>query len=228
LVKRRSVRWFWWLIGSLLAAWPLIPWLVHLWASKGAVPARGWHIDELPGFTFVGVWVVDALGIDQRWALGGSMGSFLRHPIVAGHSTFLCAGLMILLAVVGIGLWARLIWGVLAKAPFRRELWAAMTGKRSQTALALTASFIGYGLLATLLPMGFTHSYLLVAFPIVHLSLAQAVLGSGGSPRRLLWGRRLLGVVCVAQLCLSIFLFHFLHVNGGAPDGLYGVAYRLQ
>lgn len=228
LTARRSVRWGFWVVGSVLGAWMLVPWVVHVLTFHGSVPARGWRLDEAPGFKFIGVWTVDALGIDERWAIGGgAFRSLLKEPLLRGHATYLAAVLIVLLAGVGLWIWLKLIYALIWKREFRAKFLSAIAGRGSQTAFAIAVSFIGYGVLATILPIGFSRTYLLAAFPVVHLSFAKAAMSDQvtRNPRR---GRALLSMVCIAQLLLSVMLFHFLHINGGTPGGPYGTAYHLQ
>ena len=90
----------------------------------------------------------------------------------------------------------------------------------------MAAAFWGFGLLATLLPFGFSRTYTLVTFPMVYLSLPAIIQGwSGGYRNR---ERGFLAGICVCQLVLSATFLWYVHVNHGMPMGLYGPTYGAQ
>lgn len=65
--------------------------------------------------------------------------------------------------------------------------------------------------------------YLIAVFPLPLLWFAGLSLG-GGAVR----GRRWLAMLAAAQLILSAGFLHYIHVQGGAPRGDYGVTWRMQ
>jgi hypothetical protein len=34
--------------------------------------------------------------------------------------------------------------------------------------------------------------------------------------------------LCIAEFLMSVLFLYYIHVNGGAPDGDYGLSYRVR
>jgi hypothetical protein len=219
IFARKSVNWLWWLGASVLGALPLIPWIHHVLTSP-AIPKRGWRLEQLPGLKFIGVWLAEALGIDQRWAMGSiDYREFLTSPQIAGYSTYLAGIATALLLIAGA------IVLIIALIELTRRKRVDLTDR--QSSLALAAAFLGYGLIATIIPFGFSRTYTLVTFPMVYLSLPMILLGwRNASP--ITHRRILLAAIAVFQFILAATFLWYVHVHGGTPHGQYGTAYGHQ
>ncbi|MGA8745012.1 MAG: hypothetical protein WB507_04010 [Solirubrobacterales bacterium] len=217
LYDRCSVRWRWWLSGSVLGTLTLLPWLAHVLSHEGA-PMRSLVNTVEPRFW--PFWVSYPLGFNLFTSFGSDSWRFLAWPAVDGTSLYLCAFTFVVILIValaiGVEAFSLTIW------PRRRKFAQPIGGWRSNTGLAIGASAVGYGLLITASGVLFYRHYLIVAFVLPFLAVASAALLR---PNR---GRRLLIVLVVAQAALSVQYLTYIHARGGAPGGDYGVAYDHQ
>jgi hypothetical protein len=90
-----------------------------------------------------------------------------------------------------------------------------------KTWLCRNAGFIAFGVLFTLSPVFVFQYYLLVAFPIIQLWVTLLAL-------QFQQGKKVLLLLFACQLILSLTFLDYIHVNGGAPQGDYGVSYGQQ
>jgi hypothetical protein len=217
LYDRRSARWRWWFVGSVLGALTLVPWLVHVLSHQGA-PMRSLTNSIQPRFW--AFWISYPLGFNLLTSFGTDSWKLLAWPTVDGTSLYICAITFVVILVVGITIaveaFALTIW------PRRRKPERPIGGTASDTSLAIRASVLGYGLLITASGVLIYRHYLIVAFALPFVTIAVAALLR---PSR---GRRLLTVLVVAQAALSVQYLTYVHVRGGAPGGDYGVAYDHQ
>lgn len=217
LYDRCSVRWRWWLGGSVLGALTLLPWLAHVLSHEGA-PMRSLVNTVEPRFW--PFWVSYPLGFNLFTSFGSDSWRFLAWPAVDGTSLYLCAFTFVVILIIALAIsveaFSLTIW------PRRRKFAQPIGGWRSNTGLAIGASAVGYGLLITASGVLFYRHYLIVAFVLPFLAVAAAALLR---PNR---GRRLLIVLVVAQAALSAQYLTYIHARGGAPGGDYGVAYDHQ
>jgi hypothetical protein len=68
--------------------------------------------------------------------------------------------------------------------------------------------------------------YMIITFPLQCLCLARLAVGERSGALKV--GRGLLLTLCVCQLLLSATFLAYIHVNGGAVHGDYGVVYGAQ
>ena len=214
LHDRRSVRWRWWLAGSLLGVATLVPWLVNV-LSHDAAPMRSLANSVQPRFW--AFWISYPLGFNLFTSFGSDSWKLLAWPTVDGVSLYLCAITFVVILVVGAAVamdaFALTIW------PRLRQPARPIGGITSDTGLAIRSSVWGYGLLITASGVLIYRHYLIVAFALPFVTVAVAALLR---PSR---GRRLLTVLVVAQAALSVQYLTYIHVRGGASGGDYGVAY---
>ena len=212
-----SPRWRWWVLGSALAAWPLVPWAAEVLAAPGGGhPGWDWRVPLR--LEFWPQWFGDVTGLETARSLGrvGFL-DWLGTPLWNGHRTFAVGALLLAslamaaAAVVGA---ARTLW------PRRRE-WRALAGGASSTGRAQNAAFLGFGILLTVAGVQMYPHYLIVVFPLTYLWLARAALLRPG-------GRRLLAGIWMAQVLLAALFLLYVHRNGGSPEGDYGVPYARQ
>jgi hypothetical protein len=218
------VAWLSWLGGSCLGAVLLFPWIYYLITERPGrpVPSLAWW--EL--FNYWVCWTSDPFGLDLRYSLGKYFAEFLTYPIIDGRPTHLVMALHVLLIVIWAVSLVRLAYLLWHDRQHLADRWI---GRSSPTAFTLSAALWGYGILLTLSLVSVTRHYLIILFPLEFVWLARLTLaGSEQSAgvRRL--GRGVLVTLCVAQLLISASFLNYIHVNQGAPDADYGVAYGAQ
>jgi hypothetical protein len=225
LFDRRRVRWPFWIAGILVGALPMIRWVLEVGHTPALVGAT-YDVNRIPLLTFYRHWVLGALGLEAKSALGPHFAEFLAGPRIGGHLSYL-VGLLHLIALgAGLMLLGPAL-GRLARQRFR--IGEKRAGPTSATAFTVSAVFWGFGLLLTSSALIIHRHYLFVAFPLQWVWLARLALDVGQpSAAAMRRGRRALVVCCLAQLALTASLLTYLHVTGGAPRGDYGVAYRAQ
>jgi hypothetical protein len=210
--RGRDTRWLSWLLGTVLGAAPLIPWLIALLAGS-AGPSLAWR----PNLKFYSQWLGIAFGIDLKHPLGEVFGTELvRLPIIGGVPTYGVAALHAFL--IGTGLFALARW-VRARGTKKRGT-ASMDSEspRSEARYYVKAALIAIGGLFTLAGFATQAHYLIVLFPLPFVWMALAFANE----------RRLLAAIVIAQLLISATFLGFIHRRGGAPEAEYGATYRVQ
>jgi hypothetical protein len=217
LLDRSSVRWRWWLVGSLLGAATLVPWLVHLVRAHHSPTSSLVNTFEPLFWPF---WVSYPLGYNLFTSFGSDSWKFLAWPTIDGVSLYLVTVAFVVVTVAGLAIYAEAF--ALTVWPRRRRARCPLSGPATETGLALRGSLWGYGLLFTLSGFVFYRHYLIVAFALPFVSLAVCALLLPGR------GRLLLSVLVVAEAALSVGYLTYVHVRGGVPSRDYGVAYDHQ
>jgi hypothetical protein len=161
-------------------------------------------------------WLTEPLGLGLDYSLGADYDRFLDYPAIGGRPTMLVWGLLLIGIVAGVSLLASFVLGTI----LRRRLQAPCP----KTKFTLAVGFIGYGLAMTLPGLLVQRFYLLVLLSLPYVGWAW--LAINGPPRFV--GRVALIALWAAQLGLTICFLSFIHENGGAERGDYGVSYRLQ
>ena len=217
LFDRRSARWRWWLLGSVLGASTLIPWAVHV-LDTSAPPTRSLANTARP--EFFALWVLYPLGFPLVKSFGSDTSRLLAWPTIDGTSLHLVAvaGVVVVVAALAISVeaFARIVW------PRRLPSARPFGERRSDSGLALGSAFWGFGILITLSGFVIFRHYMIVAFVLPFVAVACAALVA---PRR---GRALLVALIVAEAAVSGGYLSYIHVRGGARQGDYGVAYDHQ
>lgn len=197
----RRTHWRAWLLGSAIAALPLLPWLSFSLAAKPTYRERS----ENPVLEFASDAILNGWGLNLRASLGEHFQRFLSGPIVAGTATWLVLAahvLLVVLAATGI---------VLAT---RKHHPLAFPPALRVYALAIAVSATAMHALEVKV---YSH-YMIVFSPLLHLFVAWLLL----QRQRLVW----LG--CGLQLFITTAFLCFIHDNGGAARADYGVAYGVQ
>lgn len=227
LFDRRSVRWSWWLLGSVLGTLPMIPWLLYLFDPTKAetLSSVEWGASLRPLLWLR--WVTQPFALTLQMGLGDSdFKDFLRYPLLGGHPTYLTGGLNVVLLVLFIYVLAA---GLLRLWRARSTWGERFVGRSSVTAFTLAAAWWGYGSLSYLSFRGFHWYYLLVAMPLIYVWVARWVLASGDcAPDTIPARRRILLSLCISECLLSLSLLHYIHVNPRDLGGGYGTPYRAQ
>jgi hypothetical protein len=216
LFDRRRVAWTGWLLGSGLAALPLLPWLAYL-VSEYRGPPGGAPWVHLLEMKFWVRWAKQPLGFGLEYALRDDYAEFLSYPLFRGRPTYLVWLAEQALLAVGVVLSARLI---LRLWRGRRQWPVLLSGKESPTAFTLGAAFWGFGLLLTVSGVYVQRHYLEVASPLAFVWLARLALPSAGGRPAL--GRGLLLTLCLAQALLTASFLDYIHSHHGSRNGDYG------
>lgn len=216
---RRRIAWKSWWFGSLVGAAGLIPWVVHIVGNQ--TDARGsWAFLRVFELKWWNYWVSNPTGVTLKYSLGDHFRDFLTYPLVGQHPAYGVA----LLHVVLLGVSALALWKLIGHLYRSRGDWRRLfTGSENPQSLVTNAYFWGCGILLTLVTTSIFRHYLLVAFPLTTVWFCRILYRHGGKT-----GSRSLAVMWGAQLLLTLALQHYIHVNGGAPDGDYGTAFFAQ
>ena len=219
LFERNSVRWIYWLLGSLLGSISLIPWLVVTLQSSR--PDRRPYID----LSFYRHWFDMSLGLDLKYSLGKDYFEFLSQPTVAGKPIYLVAVLHIATICVFTFILLRFIRQIRKEQPLSFDY---LIGRLSNSTLAIGAAFLGYGILLTVWVAPVYLHYLIILFNLPELWLAwMAWFGSYNRPQYRRVSRLLLTVICLCQTLLTMNFLNFIHEKQ-IIHGDYGTTYRTQ
>jgi len=237
---RQRVAWSSWLLGSVLGALPMLPWLAYVWSYPSERPFhlhRWVHACELK---FWVRWFTESFGLGINYTFGPYFHEFLRYPLLGGRPTYLVAAThsfiagaaLLLLSHAAMQLWQQ------------RRRWAALwIGRSSASAFTQNAALWGFGLLLTLSSFSIHRHYMIVLFPLEFLWLARLALPSerrmasircqldrptvdAASSLRL--GRVLLLSLCLAQFFLSANMLVFIHHRQDFTGAEYGIPYAAQ
>ena len=209
-------RWDAWLVGSIVGAAPMVPWLGYFLHHPSSQSAWDWRELVTPRFWLYGL--TDSLGLGLHYSLGHSAFlDFASGPRIAGTPTYLVGLAHAVLALAGMSL----VGLALVRAWRARRTWRSAIDTPVPTTRALGATFVAYGALLTLSGLVIYRHYLLVTYPLEWVLLAGLALSTGR------YGRRVLAVLWASELAITTAMLLYIHAHGGAP-GDYGVAYRLQ
>ncbi len=229
---RRKVRWLFWLAGSALGALPMIPWIHYFLNRPSSGRAILFGFNELIQLKYWVFWITTPLGLHLGNALGVSngnglfqqLGDFFRYPVIAGQATYAVGAGHLLLAASGIWVLTEGIRSILYDRRHHHTRWTATwIGRSSETAFTQNAVLWGYGLVITCATVAMRRFYLIITYPFQYIWLARMALS-----RRPQTGRTVLIVILLAEFLVSASFLHYIHKNGGASQGDYGTAYRLQ
>jgi hypothetical protein len=220
---RKQTAWRDWLIGSCLGAVPLVPWAYDLWMKS---PTGAISLKWTRWFEFWKHWITEPFGIGLKYSLGGEFPVFLGYPIVDGHPTYFVGVLHLFLILLGITILGRGVSWLWQDRRRWRDLWI---GSQSPTVFTVNGVLCGYGLLLTVSGLPFYRHYLLVTFPLPFVWVAWLAFGPAvDRPGRVKAARVLLLTLCVCESLLAASFLFYIHLNGGAIEGDYGIAYGAQ
>ncbi len=223
LFDRRAVHWPTWLMGSILGALPLVPWLIAI--AQGHPDVGGADLGNLLMPDFYQHWLSLALGLDLHYALGDDFLPFLARPYVGSLPTYLAGAFL--------GLIVACFATILLRFTLRLRSHPASASERiftpgSSTALALNAAFWGYGVLLILTARPVFLHYLIVTFSLPALWLAwldrAGLADESSAPPN---SRPLLASLALAQACVTVLFLSYIH-DTQFIAGDYGTAYRSQ
>lgn len=219
----RKTCWRAWLIGSVLSWVMLIPWVIHLWSmyQGGQTTLNAPHSWlRLIMFKFWTLWFVVPVGTTSSYSLGSQFYDFLRYPLVGSLPTFLM-GVAHSILLLGTA-WVFFIWLRTLLAEREKLQWRSLDWNQKPTLFLLGGGGIATGVLMTLARVPMQLHYMLLLFPLPFVWFAHWTLA------KVRGGRKLLAIFFFCQLMASVTLLYYLHVNGGAARGDYGVAYSAQ
>lgn len=248
LFNRKAVRWPAWVLGSAIGALPLIPWLAYIAAGESGQRGIDWNFHAPPIGEYFGYvwhfvrygrdWFEYALGTSWVSSIGNHEAEFARYPIVGGYETYLVFAARTLLMAAFVYIGGRLLYpaglGVYqTNKSFALIKWPKFlpSAQTPPSVFLIQSGLIGMGLLFTLghmlnpyLPAGFWvhRHYLIVAFPLPYVCLANLALRDSKYGEKLL-----LGMWC-AQVVVTAAFLYYIHVNCGAPGADYDVAFGCQ
>ena len=215
---RRDTNWTAWLIGSVLGALPMLPWLYVIFTTHSDVAPASFA--NLTPMIFVH-WLGYASGLELAYSLGHDFWRFLTGPVIGGVPTYLTALVHVMLLVLEGLIFVRL---------YRR--WSAQTqallfSPQSKTALALLAGFLVHGLfvIATL-HESYLH-YLVIAFPLPVLSLVWLDRAASSRNGVITQSRGLLLAIVIGQAMLTLLFQLYVH-QAAHIDGDYGTPWHAQ
>lgn len=220
----RPIRWTSFLLGSALAAVPMIFWLRDVIQTAGVSNGRSVAWQHLLEGRFWTLWLRAPTGLGLDAFLGASFQDFLEYPYWHGRPTW--GMLAVYLGLLGLGLWTvalRVRETRNQGMDWRRYL----ALDKSFTGEAVGGALWGYGLLLTATLLTVHRHYLIILFPLEFVWLARIVLGSETRGNSLRAGRVILFVACVLQAALSAGFLNYVHQF---PEiaGEYGRPYRVQ
>ena len=223
---RERVAWRSWLLGSVLGALPMLPWLVHLAlhpSERPVNPHRWVHACEMK---FWIRWFSESFGLGIDYTFGPYFREFQRYPLLLGRPTYLVGVLNGFVAAVAMLLMIRAAFSLWRRRRHWRELWI---GRASDSAFTQNAALWGFGLLLTLSSFSIHRHYMIVLFPLEFLWVARLALNAGAaSSRSLRLGRALLLSLCCAQFFLSANMLAYIHARQNFAGTEYGVPYGAQ
>ena len=248
LFNRKAVHWPAWVLGSAIGALPLIPWLAYIAAGESGQRGIDWNFHAPPISEYVNYvwhfmrygrdWFEYALGTSFVSSIGYHEAEFATYPIVGGHETYVVFAALTFLLTAFAYIAGRLVYTACSslyqsykdQSPIKwpKFLPSAQT---PPTVFLIQSALIGMGLLFTLghllspyLPAGFWvhRHYLIVAFPLPYVCLANLALRDSKYGEKLL-----LGMWC-AQVVITAAFLYYIHINCGAPGADYAVAFGCQ
>jgi hypothetical protein len=228
---RRLVRWKHWILGSILLAIPLIPWVVHVGESflLQAQPAisRGWaERVQLKFWVFaltdpLGLHLGKILGVKLGNGLLDQLGPFFQEPRIPlrEQPTYLVGALHLFLALLGLITWVRFLL-----SGFWKSKRGDLTPLEPDFKYGLLFSLGLYGVLLTVPAMNLYRFYLLIAF-FWEAVFWVVVLARSYRPEV---ARRLLVAQFVALSLIAAQFLWVIHRDGGAPSGDYGPSLHMR
>ena len=223
LYDRRSVHWPAWLLGNVVAGWPVLPWLIEIVFRN---PDYHAFETQLPLLHYYLRWPMQPFGFGIDYTLGRTdMLAFLGGPQLAGHATYLMgivyAAVVILMLTIAAAAIAR------GRSAGQFDARALFVGG-DETGVLLRAAFWGYGGLLTAMTLAGLNShrhYLIMTAPLMALWAARAIAWS--LPTRTGLARAILIVAVLCQAALSAGLIGYIHTTQ-VIHGEYGPTWRSQ
>ncbi|MBU6375806.1 MAG: hypothetical protein KGQ59_07415 [Bdellovibrionales bacterium] len=216
----RSTRASWkgWWAGSIIGALPLIPWIITV-AQSGSEHSSIVGLMRILNLAYWKYWIISAWGINISYSLGDHFWEFLSYPYIGSYPTYIFGAAQVALYFILFGLFISWVYRFKSSEGKWRSFFL---GDHSSTDLLIQAAFVGMGVLLTVAAIPLYQHYYLVTFPLQFLWLARLGLKSGLRGQWALW------MVLICQFTISLGFLNYIHHNGGAPKGDFGISYSRQ
>ncbi len=210
-------KWIYWIIGSVIGAIGLIPWVLYLVNNVGESKLSILHIFQ---FNFFIYWFIDPTGLNITYSLRESMKLFITFPWIKGINTYLVALIHIgLIAIAGV-----VVVGIVTHARKaitfirQKQFFKKISDIQDTNAFYLVAILFGLGILMTFSCIWIQPHYLIIAFPFPYIFVMRMLY-----PRK-----KLMFATLVLQLLLSVAFFTFIHQTQGTTNSDYGKTYKYK
>ncbi len=216
-LRGKPLRWVAWLAGSALGGLSMIAWLNHLAQHPQPSTASPWNVFQL---NFYFYWIIDAMGLDSMYSLRDEFWAFLREPLIAGGPTYIMAALHVVILGITV-IYIKELFGMIRRASDRIRSASSLRSycaDMSDTSLQLHGILLGLGVMMPLSGVTIYQHYLICAFPFSYVFVALVLKRH----------QRVLTGLLLAQLLVSVGFLWYIHRNGGARDGDYGITYDAQ
>ncbi|HXB12442.1 MAG TPA: hypothetical protein VNZ45_10675, partial [Bacteroidia bacterium] len=215
--NKQPFKWGYWLLGSVIGGLGLIPWILYILSHHSSTTLAIAHIFV---FNFYLDWFLDSHGLNTMYSLHKEFWSFIKEPIVGGHSTYFVGLLHIILA--GFGLYTvKRLWGYMKRLftyLANKELLDKLTINISSTNFYLFSILLGLGIFMTFSGLWIYQHYLIIVFPFTYIFMAKIFQNR----------KNLFTFLVFAQLLIAVNFLVYIHTHNGVKDGDYGVTYRAQ
>lgn len=218
LSPKRPVRWGSWFAGGVFGTVPALPWLLYLVHDRPPPTSSGSQLLRFR-LEFYQYFFSDPSGLCFEYFFGKDTLRSLKYPVFFGHATYLVLLACMALAVASGAVAVIAVRALVLRLRERAGLREFLTGNGSDTTILVVATLAGMGVAMTLPSISIHRHYMLAAFPVPYLFVAQTALRSSR-------GERWLATLFAGCLVVSIGMLSFLHLNGGA-DG-FGKSWALQ
>lgn len=212
--NKHNTKWLAWLIGSIIGAVSLIPWLIYLTENVSDSKLSILHIFQ---FNFFIYWFIDPLGLNLTYSLRNSIFDFLTFPWIKGYNTYLVAlihtGLIIVAIFVLYGI-IKLLKNIFIKIKDRTFI-NEIKSDDSNHNFYLISVLIGLGIIMTLSCIWIHPHYLIVAFPLPYIFIVKMLYPN----------LKKIKFIIILQLLLSISFLNFIHRTQGPDRSDYGKTY---
>ncbi|MBI4925116.1 MAG: hypothetical protein HY843_04255 [Bdellovibrio sp.] len=220
LLSRKSIKFFYWFMGTLVGIVPMLPWIYHIFAYPEIQKAfnHSWELTKFTDTSYWMRWVTGALGVNLKYSLGNHFSDFLTYPIIFSQKTYFLKLIYLLLVISGVSIICKIIYNLYKN---KKSVLYFFSGKENNTVMLQNAYFFGSGAIMAICGFTIYMHYFIVTFPMQWVFLARQVLINFKKSKHLLW------IIWVSQLIFTIGFLGYIHVKGGAPEGDYGIVYRL-
>lgn len=214
-----------WLLGSLVASIPLVPWLMHIFSNSSANPkTRGWEeAIQLKYWVFgltnpFGLHLGNTLGVNLGPKPWHQMSDFLRNDAMA-----LTQGIVLLLIAASL---LKIVYDRFTSHSIPNPSgtkWAPFQEFYKEWRAPILTAGIVYGTLLTLTFVAVRRYYLVITFPFEGLI---PILLFFAAIKEVRATQKAIVVLCVSMALLTVGALHYVHMNEGALSGDFGPSYN--